>query len=61
MSEAFKEVEDQMKQLNWFDKTQVNAKKRNMYPNIQFEEAMNYNKRFAEHLASKKNNNNNSS
>jgi hypothetical protein len=49
-----KEKDEIYKQLNRFEQTNINSKRRNKYPNIQLEEALNFQKRFAEHLASKK-------
>jgi hypothetical protein len=45
---------DAFKQIDQFEQFHLLSKKPNKYPNIQFEEALNYHKRFAEHLAIKK-------
>lgn len=41
--------------MNWFERTNVNKNRRNKYPKVNYDEAVNFDKRFAEHLASKKN------
>ena len=44
-----------MGQLDWFEKTNINKHRKNKYPKVNYDEAVNFDKRFAEHLASKKN------
>jgi len=43
-----------MRELNEFDKYIMSKKKRNKYPRTALDEALNYDKRFREHLESKK-------
>ena len=44
-----------MSQMDWFEKVNhLDVKRNNRYPQIAYEEALNYNERFAEHLRNKK-------
>lgn len=43
--------------MNWFEKVNhLDVKRNNRYPQIAYEEALHFDKRFAEHLARKKGN-----
>jgi hypothetical protein len=52
--EENKEKEETLSQMDWFEKVNLNEKKLNRYPKTQLEEALNFDERFAEHLANKK-------
>jgi hypothetical protein len=43
-----------MKEIDNFERRNIKQSKKAGYPKIALDEAMNFNKRFAEHLASKK-------
>ena len=40
--------------MDWFEKVNINDKKLNRYPKTHLEEALNFDERFAQHLANKK-------
>ena len=40
--------------MTWFERTNINLKKENKYPKVNYEEALNYDQRFAELMAQKK-------
>jgi hypothetical protein len=46
-----KEKAESESQIDWFERKNINTKKKNRYPNINYEEALIYDQRFAEHLA----------
>jgi len=50
-SRTQQEKQDVLTDIDWFEKTNINIKKLNRYPNVCYEEALHYDERFAEHLA----------
>ena len=40
--------------MSWFEKTNIKIHKLNRYPKVNYEEALNFEQHFAEHLAEKK-------
>lgn len=49
-----KDIMESMKQLDWFDKSQLSKNRSNRYPKASYKEAQDYNKRFKELMEQKK-------